>query len=139
MANKQVAETAERKGADRLLLVIADPDVGQTLAGKDIEMVEPEIDHDLLQLTPAQHGSKDARFAGVPQEHADALAPGLFQLGRKPEAARHADRPVKLAQLTGLSFSVSTWARCQRNSIGSGIDWGSSCSAMYRSMPTVLT
>ena len=45
---KQVTESAQRKGTDRPLLVVADPQMIQILVGVDVEMVEPEIDHDLL-------------------------------------------------------------------------------------------
>src|SRR6516164_2999505 len=45
---QQVAEAAENKGTDCLLLIIADPKIVQPFARKYVEMVEPEIDHNLL-------------------------------------------------------------------------------------------
>ena len=44
---------AKRIGPDRVGLEAADPQMVETLAGKDVEVVVPEIDHDLLQLAPA--------------------------------------------------------------------------------------
>ena len=77
---QQIPETAEHKWTDRLLLVISDPHIIQPLAREHIEMVEPEIDHDLVQLPRAEHGSEDARLAGVPQNDLHPFALSLLQL-----------------------------------------------------------
>src|ERR1700730_9298809 len=96
---QQVPEAAERKRTDRLLLVIADPHIIQPLAGEDVEMVEPEVDHDFVQLPWAKQSSEDARLAGIPQDdlHPLTLSPLELRIGLEP--TQTAQRPVKLAQL----------------------------------------
>src|SRR5882672_10614977 len=96
---QQVAETAERNGTDRLLLVIPDPHIVQPLAGEDIEMVEPEIDHDLLQLASAQYRSENACLGRIPEDYPHTLLLGLLQLRRRLEAAQGTQRSVELPQL----------------------------------------
>jgi hypothetical protein len=50
---EQVAEFAQDVGPDRLAFVIGDQDVIEALAGNDVEMIEPELVHDLLELPRA--------------------------------------------------------------------------------------
>ena len=96
---QQIAEAAEHERTNRLLLVISDPHIVQPLAGEHIEMIEPEIDHDLMQLPRAQQRSEDAPLAGVAQDDPHTFALGPFQLRIGLEAAQIAQRSVKLAQL----------------------------------------
>ena len=58
---EEVAEVAERVGADHVAVVGGqEPAVG-ALAGEDVEVVRPEIDHHLLQLPLAVGGAQDSR------------------------------------------------------------------------------
>src|ERR1700730_6704929 len=101
---QQVTETAERKGTDRLLLIVADPHIIQPLAGEHIEMVEPEIDHDLLQLASAQYRSENSCFGSIPENDPHTLLLGLLQLGRGLEAAQGAQRSVELPELNRVQL-----------------------------------
>ncbi len=52
-SEQQVAESPQRVRPDRLFLVGAHPQMIEAFTGKDIEMIVPEVDHDLLQLAMA--------------------------------------------------------------------------------------
>ena len=78
---QQVAETAEHVRAYRLLLEGAGPETVQALAGEDVEMVEPELDHHLLELSRAFDGAQQARFEGL-AEHASGTLPLGLRRGR---------------------------------------------------------
>jgi hypothetical protein len=99
---QKVAEATQHKGTDCPLLVVADPKIVQLLSGKDIEMVEPEIDHDLLQLAPAQYRPEDSRLRRLADDGPGARLPGLDEFGGQLEAADGRQRPVKLAQLNSV-------------------------------------
>ena len=78
---QQVAETAERVGADRFRLIGADPQPVEALAGEHVEMVVPEIDHHLLQLARAVERAPQPRGLRLFEDHAGLLAPRLLRLG----------------------------------------------------------
>src|SRR5207245_577038 len=58
---QQVAELAERVGADDIALVGGQVPLHLALGGLDVEVVEPEVDHDLLELALAFDGEHDPR------------------------------------------------------------------------------
>src|SRR5438477_1203255 len=62
-------------------------------------MVEPEIDHYLVQLPRAEQCSEDARLAGVPQNDLHPFALSLLQLRVGLEPTQATQRSIKLAQL----------------------------------------
>src|SRR5262249_10245226 len=62
---KQVTEPAQRKRTNRPLLVVADPQMIQILPGKDVEMVEPKVYHNLLQLAPTEHRPQNSCLGGL--------------------------------------------------------------------------
>ena len=66
---------AERVGPNCRRLEIADPEMVEPLTGKDIEMVEPEIDHDLLQLALAVERAPDTRILGLLHDDLRPLPP----------------------------------------------------------------
>ena len=91
---EKIAETSQRVGADRLGLVGADPQPVERLVREDIEMVVPEIDHDLLQLARAVEGAPDAGGLRLFEDQPGMLAPRLLVLGRGLHAIGRAQRPV---------------------------------------------
>src|SRR3974377_1495602 len=69
-------------------------------------MVEPEVDHDLLQLTPAQQGSKNPRLGGLLDDGPCALALHLLQFGRQLNPTDGGQRSVKLPELRGVIAKI---------------------------------
>ena len=86
---QQVAKLAERIGADRVGLVAADPEMVEPLPGKDVEMVKPEIDHNLLQLARAVERTPDPRVLRLLDDDVGALAAGFLLLRGRFHAAIH--------------------------------------------------
>src|SRR5262245_23152932 len=59
---KQVFESAERVGADHVALIRCQQPSVDVLLAEDVEVVEPEIDHHLLQLLLAEDGAQEFRL-----------------------------------------------------------------------------
>jgi len=55
----------------------------QILPGKNVEMVEPKVDHDLLQLTPTEYGPQDPCLCGLLDDSLCTLTLRLLELGRQ--------------------------------------------------------
>ena len=70
---QQVAKAPEGMGPDRLMLVVADQHPHQVLALEDVEMVEPEIDHDFFELARTLERPPQARRDRRPLKAAHIL------------------------------------------------------------------
>ncbi len=70
---EQFPEPAHRMRSDGLLLEGSGPDAAQTLAGKDVEVVEPERGHHFLELARALDCTEEARLDRL--AHHDPGAP----------------------------------------------------------------
>ena len=95
---QQVAKPAERVGTDRLLFVIADPHAVQPLSGEDVEVVEPKVDHYLLELASAQHRFQNARRRSFAHDECRPRLLRVDVLRCRLDAHNRAQRPIELAQ-----------------------------------------
>ena len=60
---KQLAETTKNMRANRLALVLTDVNLCLSLAREHVEVVEPKVDEDFLELTFAVHGAHEFGFS----------------------------------------------------------------------------
>jgi hypothetical protein len=84
---QQIAKMTERIRPDDVFVVPADPEMVEPLAGENVEMIEPEIDHDLLQLARAVKRAPDTGILGLLNDDLRALAPRLLLFGGRFDAA----------------------------------------------------
>jgi hypothetical protein len=84
----QFSKTAEDARPDSLVFVGADEYLVEALAREDVEVVEPELGHDLLELAGAEQGAGEAGLPclldddpGAPTGGLDRLAVGLYPQG----------------------------------------------------------
>src|SRR5438309_4384955 len=66
---EKIAEAAKRIRSDRFFFIRTNPQMIQPFLRKDIKMVEPEIDHNLFELSGTFHGSQEASVGDLVQDH----------------------------------------------------------------------
>src|SRR5260370_27833132 len=86
-------------GPDRRLVIGADPQMVETLYGKHVEMIEPEIDHHLFELARAVERAQHPGLGRLAQDDAGGLAARLDFLRRRLDPIGWAQWPVALEQL----------------------------------------
>src|SRR5947207_15666461 len=89
----------ERMGPDRRRLIGTDPQVIDALAGEHVEVIEPEIDHYLVELAPAVECAQHPGLGRLADDDAGGLAARLDFLRRRFAAAARAWRAVLDEQL----------------------------------------
>src|ERR1700693_1977339 len=85
---------AERMGPDRRLLIGADPQMVEALQGKHVEMVEPEIDHHLIELARAVERPQHPGLGGLAHDESGGLRARLYFFRRWFDPAALEPRPV---------------------------------------------
>ena len=90
---------AERVGTDRVAVVGSrHPAVG-ALGGKNIKMVVPEIDHQLVELALAVHGAQQPRLLKLEDDETRRL--GLHFAGHHAALFGDFRRRIEIEQLAG--------------------------------------
>ena len=72
---EQIAKRSHRMGTDRVALVTGHQCPIQPFSGKNVEMVEPEINHHFFQLPGAVDGAQQSQRRGLLGHARDRLAP----------------------------------------------------------------
>src|SRR5579872_5319089 len=92
---EQIAKASHRMRPDRFLFERAGPDIAQTLAREDVEVIEPERGQHFLQLARTFDCADEARLDRLANNDARALAQLLLiVLVVAIRAARHLDRAL---------------------------------------------
>ena len=114
----EVGELAQRVRADRLALVHRNVPAHVALAGEDVEVVEPEVDHDLLELPLARHG---ADHLGRLELRRDPGRPLVHRVALLHLLTRHLPARQLRAQLrigTGVGAQELGRGHAQRRELG---------------------
>ena len=90
---EQIAELAEHVRPDRVALVLGEVAARRSLAGEHVEVVEPEVDHHLVELTLAVDGAQDLLLGEI-GHHCPLDPRGFDLLGREFAMSRRWDGRV---------------------------------------------
>ena len=104
---EQIAEPAEDVGTNRVALVLGQIAAHRSLAGEDVEVVEPEVDQHFLELARRIDGAQDFLLRQLVHHRAAALAQ-LAQAG--PLLGRHVVRAGGLARIGGVALRAGVLA-----------------------------
>ena len=78
---KHVTEPAEHMRTNGVTFVLTDVDAGLPLSREDIEVIEPEIDQHLLELSLAVNGAQQLRFGELVEDPALCQHRGIDEGG----------------------------------------------------------
>ena len=85
---EQVAELAESMGADGVTLIGWRVQLRGILADVDVEVVEPEVGHDLLELALAEDGAHDLGLLQLEVDDAHAVGAAGHEVEKLAVARR---------------------------------------------------